>query len=147
MIDLKTYLEGDIMTKVDRATMQLALEGREPMLDHKLVEFALSLPDNMKIKGNATKYLLRQVLYRYVPKELIERPKQGFSIPIQQWLLGRLRPDLEKMAADKIFAERFGLNQSELQKIIKGFLSQKKFINPHFVWFLYVLYRWNERWS
>jgi asparagine synthase (glutamine-hydrolysing) len=51
------------------------------------------------------------------------------------------------MAADKIFAERFGLNQSELQKIIKGFLSQKKFINPHFVWFLYVLYRWNERWS
>jgi asparagine synthase (glutamine-hydrolysing) len=147
MIDLKTYLEGDIMTKVDRATMQLALEGREPMLDHKLVEFALSLPDNMKIKGNSTKYLLRQVLYRYVPKELIERPKQGFSIPIQQWLLGRLRPDLEKMAADKIFAERFGLNQSELQKIIKGFLSQKKFINPHFIWFLYVLYRWNERWS
>jgi asparagine synthase (glutamine-hydrolysing) len=127
--------------------MQLALEGREPMLDHKLVEFALSLPDNMKIKGNSTKYLLRQVLYRYVPKELIERPKQGFSIPIQQWLLGRLRPDLEKMAADKIFAERFGLNQSELQKIIKGFLSQKKFINPHFIWFLYVLYRWNERWS
>ena len=147
MIDLKTYLEGDIMTKVDRATMQLALEGREPMLDHKLVEFALSLPDNLKIKGNATKYLLRQVLYRYVPKELIERPKQGFSIPIQQWLLGRLRPDLEKMAADKIFAERFGLNQSELQKIIKGFLSQKKFINPHFIWFLYVLYRWDQRWS
>jgi asparagine synthase (glutamine-hydrolysing) len=101
----------------------------------------------MKIRGNATKYLLRQVLYRYVPKELIERPKQGFSIPIQQWLLGRLRPDLEKMAADKIFAERFGLNQSELQKIIKGFLSQKKFINPHFIWFLYVLYRWNQRWN
>lgn len=147
MIDIKTYLEGDIMTKVDRATMQLALEGREPMLDHKLVEFALSLPDDMKIRGNSTKYLLRQVLYRYVPKELIERPKQGFSIPIQQWLLGKLRPELEKLVADKIFAERFGLNQRELQKIVKAFLSQKKFINPHFIWFLFVLYRWNLRWG
>jgi asparagine synthase (glutamine-hydrolysing) len=147
MIDLKTYLEGDIMTKVDRATMQLALEGREPMLDHKLVEFALSLPDDMKIRGNSTKYLLRQVLYRYIPKELMERPKQGFSIPIQQWLLGKLRPELEKMTMDKIFAERFGLNQQELQKIVRAFLAQKKFINPHFIWFLFVLYRWNQRWN
>ena len=147
MIDLKTYLEGDIMTKVDRATMQLALEGREPMLDHKLVEFALSLPDDMKIRGNSTKYLLRQVLYRYIPKELMERPKQGFSIPIQQWLLGKLRPELEKMTLDKIFAERFGLNQQELQKIVRAFLAQKKFINPHFIWFLFVLYRWNQRWN
>lgn len=147
MIDLKTYLEGDIMTKVDRATMQLALEGREPMLDHKLVEFALSLPDDMKIRGNSTKYLLRQVLYRYIPKELMERPKQGFSIPIQQWLLGKLKPELEKMTLDKIFAERFGLNQQELQKIVRAFLAQKKFINPHFIWFLFVLYRWNQRWN
>ena len=135
------------MTKVDRATMQLALEGREPMLDHKLVEFALSLPDDMKIRGNSTKYLLRQVLYRYVPREMMERPKQGFSIPIQQWLLGRLKPELEKLAMDKIFAERFGLNQRELQKIIKAFISQKKFINPHFIWFLFILYRWNLRWN
>jgi asparagine synthase (glutamine-hydrolysing) len=147
MIDLKTYLEGDIMTKVDRATMQLALEGREPMLDHKLVEFALSLPDDMKIRGNSTKYLLRQVLYRYVPKELIERPKQGFSIPVQQWLEGKLRPELEKMAVDKMFAERFGLNQQRLQQIIRGFLTKKQFINPHFIWFLYMLYRWNLRWN
>jgi len=147
MIDLKTYLEGDIMTKVDRATMQLALEGREPMLDHKLVEFALCLPDEMKIRGNTTKYLLRQVLYRFVPKELMERPKQGFSIPVQQWLMGSLKSELEKLAVDKIFAERFGLNQPELQKIIRAFISKKKFINPHFIWFLFVLYRWNLRWS
>jgi asparagine synthase (glutamine-hydrolysing) len=127
--------------------MQLALEGREPMLDHKLVEFALSLPDDMKIRGNSTKYLLRQVLYRYVPKELIERPKQGFSIPVQQWLEGRLRPELEKMAVDKMFAARFGLNQQRLQQIIRGFLTKKQFINPHFIWFLYMLYRWNLRWN
>ena len=64
MIDVKTYLEGDILTKVDRATMQVALEGREPFLDHKLVEFAMSLPDHYKIKGNSTKYLLKEILYK-----------------------------------------------------------------------------------
>jgi asparagine synthase (glutamine-hydrolysing) len=147
MIDIQTYLEGDIMTKVDRATMHNALEGREPLLDHKLVEFALSLPDNMKIRGNTSKYLLRQVLYRHVPKEMMERPKQGFSIPIQQWLLGRLKPDLEKMAQDSSFTERFGLNDSALNSTIRGFISQKRFINPHFIWFLYVLYKWHKRWQ
>jgi asparagine synthase (glutamine-hydrolysing) len=146
MIDVLTYLEGDIMTKVDRATMRTALEGREPLLDHKIVEFALGLPDDLKIKGNSTKYLLRQVLYRHVPKEMIERPKQGFSIPVQQWLLGSLRGELEKMALDKDFISRFHLEETELKKIIGGFLSQKRFVNPHFVWFLYVLYKWGQRW-
>jgi asparagine synthase (glutamine-hydrolysing) len=147
MIDIKTYLEGDILTKVDRATMQVALEGREPFLDHKLVEFAMSLPDHYKINGNCTKYLLKEVLYKYVPKEIMDRPKQGFSIPIKQWLLGSLKSELEKMSRDLAFCEKFGLNKAELVKTIELFLSQKNYVNPHFVWSLYVLYKWHLRWN
>jgi asparagine synthase (glutamine-hydrolysing) len=127
--------------------MQVALEGREPFLDHKLVEFAMSLPDHYKINGNCTKYLLKEVLYKYVPKEIMDRPKQGFSIPIKQWLLGSLKSELEKMSRDLTFCEKFGLNKAELVKTIELFLSQKKYVNPHFVWSLYVLYKWHLRWN
>ena len=147
MIDIKTYLEGDILTKVDRATMQVALEGREPFLDHKLVEFAMSLPDHYKINGNCTKYLLKEVLYKYVPKEIMDRPKQGFSIPIKQWLLGSLKAELEKMSRDLTFCEKFGLNKAELVNTIDLFISQRKYVNPHFVWSLFVLYKWHLRWN
>lgn len=80
-MDITTYLEGDILTKVDRATMQNALEAREPFLDQHIIEFAMSLPDNLKIREGETKWILRQILYKYVPKELLDRPKQGFAIP------------------------------------------------------------------
>ncbi|WBM73162.1 asparagine synthase (glutamine-hydrolyzing) [Saprospira grandis] len=145
-LDLLTYLEGDIMVKVDRATMAVALEGREPLLDHQLLDFALSLPDELKIRSGQGKYLLRQLLYDYVPKDLIERPKQGFSIPIEQWLRGLLRPDLEALAQDKAFADCFGLQQTVLENMLRQFLDSKAYINPHFIWFLYVLRQWYKRW-
>jgi asparagine synthase (glutamine-hydrolysing) len=147
MIDIKTYLEGDILTKVDRATMQVALEGREPFLDHKLVEFAMTLPDSYKIKGNCTKYLLKEVLYKYVPREMMERPKQGFSIPVQQWLMGNLKSELKNLSVDTNFSEKFGLDKSELKNTVDHFLNQKKYVNPHFIWFLFVLYKWHLRWN
>ncbi|MGH1338458.1 MAG: asparagine synthase (glutamine-hydrolyzing) [Aureispira sp.] len=146
LVDIETYLEGDIMTKVDRATMAVALEGRDPFLDQQLVEFGMKLPDHLKIQGKDSKYLLRQVLYKYVPKELIERPKQGFSIPVQQWLLGHLQPALLALKEDQAFAQVFQMNLLELQQIIDNFLAQKRYVNPHFIWFLYTLHQWYERW-
>lgn len=142
--DLVTYLPDDIMVKVDRASMAVSLESREPLLDHRLVEFAWQLPSHLKCRNNQSKWILRQVLYKYVPKELIERPKAGFGIPVADWLRGPLREWASDLLSADNLARQNIFNVQAITNMLNMHMSGKANYQSQ-LWTVLMFQAWHEK--
>lgn len=124
-LDMKTYLPGDILTKVDRASMAHALEVRVPLLDHKFVEWASSVPSSLKLHGGEGKYIFKKALHNYLSDDILYRPKMGFSIPLAKWLRGPLRERLRSAVLGNLMAETGMFDMQFLEKIIDQHVSAR----------------------
>jgi asparagine synthase (glutamine-hydrolysing) len=124
--DTLNYLPDDILVKVDRTTMATSLEARAPLLDHRLAEFAATLPLNFKIDANGGKRILRELLYRYVPRALIDRPKTGFGVPLDSWLRGPLREWAESLLDESRLRREGFLNPEDIRRRWSEHLSGRR---------------------
>jgi asparagine synthase (glutamine-hydrolysing) len=144
-VDYKTYQVDDILTKVDRATMSVSLEGREPLLDHRIIEFVARLDPSLKIRNGNKKYLLKKIAHKYIPEDLLNRPKMGFGVPVFDWFRRELKDylfhylDTTKLLQDNIF------NADLVVGLRDRYLAGKK-IRMSRLWYLLVFQMWKERW-
>ncbi len=144
LADIKTYLPNDLLVKVDIASMAVSLEARSPFLDHHLIEFAASLPENMKVRGLTTKYLLKRSLRRLLPPENLSRRKMGFGVPIGHWFRGKLEPFLrETLLSDK--AGNRGLFKKEVVHRMVELHTRGERDHSHQLWTLLMLELWFKR--
>jgi asparagine synthase (glutamine-hydrolysing) len=144
-IDYQTYMVDDILQKVDRATMSVSLEGREPFLDQDIIEWAAQLPSGYKYHGGQKKYILKQIVHKHLPKEMMERPKMGFGIPVETWLGAELKDLVHEYLSEKSLSQHCLFNTEEVQKIVTDFFKgrKEKYLK---IWYLLMFQMWFEKW-
>ncbi|CAA6821761.1 MAG: Asparagine synthetase [glutamine-hydrolyzing] (EC, partial [uncultured Sulfurovum sp.] len=145
MVDYKTYMADDILTKVDRATMSVGLEGREPFLDRSIIEFAAQLPNEMKYRDGEKKWVLKEVTHKYIPKEMMDRPKMGFSPPITEWFRDELKSYFLKYLNPERLEKEGLFNPDEVVRLRDEYLEGKN-VSVHRLWFILMFEMWYERW-
>src|SRR6185436_3385885 len=144
LFDFQYYLQDDLLTKVDRASMHFGLVTRVPYLDHRVVEFALNLSPHLKFKNGISKYILKQILYQYVPRHLFDRPKQGFAIPLNIWLHKELKYLIDDFLSERVINNHAIVSYAEVDKLKKMFFSGVDYVYNR-LWLLIVLHKWFEK--
>jgi asparagine synthase (glutamine-hydrolysing) len=143
-VDYQSFMGDDILAKVDRATMGATIEGREPLLDHRIIEYLARVPIEIKYKEQTPKYLLRQILYKRIPPHLVDRPKSGFQLPLKAWLRGELKGLVEHYLDPQRLDEAI-FDRQEIKRIKERlFAGDVREVNK--VWFILIFELWRERW-
>jgi asparagine synthase (glutamine-hydrolysing) len=143
--DYRTYMVDDILTKVDRATMSVALEGREPLLDHRIIEFVSRLPAEFKYRNGETKYLLKKIVHKYIPKSIMDRPKSGFTFPVNEWFTTDLKEQLMFYINEEQFRKHDFINTERAMAIRDAFLAGDERQNVP-IWLLLMFQMWWNKW-
>jgi asparagine synthase (glutamine-hydrolysing) len=145
-IDYETYLPDDILQKVDRATMSASLEGREPFLDHRIIEFTAQLPDEYKYANGTKKRILKDLTHKHIPKHLLERPKMGFAIPIEKWMRSALKEDVCESLSSQALKRHDFFNETAVAGLLGAFMNGRTELGQK-VWYLYMFQKWHQQWA
>lgn len=145
-LDFKKYMVDDVLTKVDRASMAVSLEAREPFLDHNLLEYIATLPSTYKYRDGQAKYILRKILYQYLPQSMFQRPKQGFAAPIGEWLRGPLKVLVDGYLDPERIREGGIFDALAVSRTLDRF-RRRKGVSANQIWHLLQFQMWHEQWS
>ena len=144
-IDYQTYLLDDILQKVDRATMSVSLEGREPFLDQRIIEWAAQLPLEYKYNKGTKKFILKEIVHKYIPKQMMDRPKMGFGIPIANWLKNDLKKFVDQFLDENYIKQQGIFNPIEVSRIRNEFYFGKM-EKAEKIWYLLMFQMWYDKW-
>ena len=144
-IDYKTYMVDDVLTKVDRATMSVSLEGREPFLDYRIIEFVATLPSHYKYQNGTKKHILKEITHKYLPKEMMDRPKMGFGVPIHEWFKDELKEYFLHYLDEKRLEKEGIFNAREVVRLRDRYLSGEK-QGVDNLWSILMFEMWYEKW-
>ncbi|WP_343746528.1 asparagine synthase (glutamine-hydrolyzing) [Chitinophaga sp.] len=144
-VDYKTFLADNNLVKVDRATMSVGIEGREPMLDHRLVEFLARVPASLKVKNNTNKYILKQIVHKYIPPALMDRPKRPFIAPLQEWFRDDLKEQMQYYLSPERLNKTNLFHAPHIQQLLQQYLSGGK-VSHQKLWNILVFQLWYNRW-